>query len=97
VKKYSGNEPDLSEWELLFIVEKLYNTDWIVFVRDKDDENRYLGLKVIADGFAENKANYWLSWDKNKNRITSKGLDAKLLKDNRPFLYDAVKQKLERI
>ncbi|MFM2208849.1 MAG: hypothetical protein RIQ96_492, partial [Pseudomonadota bacterium] len=45
--------------------------------------------------YVENKANYWLSWDKQRKRLTSRGLDAKLLKDNRPELYKFVVKNLE--
>jgi len=53
-----------------------------------DPELRWLAVKVVARGYALNKANYWLSWDRHKNKIISRNQDATLLKKNRRELYD---------
>lgn len=92
---YKGNRDLSDEWEELFVLREMYGAEWSVFSRDTDPECRYLSVKLLADGYVENKANYWLSWDKQRKRLTSRGLDAKLLKDNRPELHQFVVRNLE--
>ena len=53
-------------------------------------------MKLCAAGRVENKANYWLAWDTEKNKISSRFMvDAKLLKTNRPDLYKMLVINLE--
>ena len=92
---YKGNRNLSDDWEELFEIREMYGSEWSVFARDADPDGRYLGVKLLADDYVENKANYWLSWDKQRRRLTSRGLDAKLLKDNRPELYKFVIKNLE--
>ncbi len=92
---YKGNRNLSDDWEELFEIRELYDSKWSVFARDTDPTGRYLSVKLLADDYVENKANYWMSWDKQRKRLTSRGLDAKLLKDNRPELYKFVIKNLE--
>jgi hypothetical protein len=92
---YKGNRDLSDEWEELFELREMYGSEWSVFARDTDPTGRYLSVKLLADDYVENKANYWMSWDKQRKRLTSRGLDAKLLKDNRPELYKFVVKNLE--
>lgn len=85
IKSYKGNPPD--GWDELFETREFYGSEWRVFTRDTDQNGRYLSVKLAANDYVDNKANYWLSWDKHKNRLTSRGMDSKLLKDNRPDLH----------
>lgn len=94
---YKGNRDLSNDWEELFELREIYGAEWSVFSRDTDPGGRYLGLKLLANGYVENKANYWLSWDRKRNRLTSRGLDAKLLKDNRPELFQFVIRNLESL
>lgn len=87
---YQGNKNMTDDWDEFFGSKEMYGSRWIAFRRDTDPCGRYLAIKVLADGHVENKANYWLSWDKKRSRLTSRGIDSKLLKDNRPELYSAI-------
>lgn len=87
---YAGNHPEAGEWDLLLISKVFDGAEWFIYYRDNDDNGRYLSVKVVADGYVENKANYWLSWDKDRKRLTSRGADLKVLRDNRRGLYDMV-------
>lgn len=93
--KYAGN-PNLPEgWEEVAKTREIDGVEWFVFMRDNDPEGRYLAVKVCADGRVENKANYWLSWDKERNKLTGRGADIKLLKMNRPELFKIVAIQME--
>jgi len=92
---FRGNRDLSSEWDELFELREMYGSEWSVFARDTDPSGRYLSIKLLSNDYVQNKANYWLSWDKSKNRLTSRGLDAKLLKDNRPELHCFLIKNLE--
>lgn len=94
---YKGNRDLSDDWEELFELREMYGSEWSVFSRDTDPTGRYLSVKLLANEYVENKANYWLSWDKQRKRLTSRGLDAKLLKDNRPELHQFVIRNLEAL
>jgi hypothetical protein len=82
-------------WTEAFELREMYGSEWVVYTRNTDPKNRYISVKVAATQRVESKANYWLSWDKQRNRLTSRGLDAKLLKDNRPELHSFLMRNLE--
>jgi len=84
---YKGNRELPEGWEELFELNDLYGSKWSLFKIDTDPNGRYLSVKLLSNDYVDNKANYWMSWDKKNNRLTSRGLDAKLLKDNRLELY----------
>lgn len=93
--KYAGNPTLPDGWEEIAKTKKVDGAEWLVFMRNNDPDGRYLAVKVCADGKVENKANYWISWDKQRNKLTGRGADIKLLKMNRPELYKIVKTQME--
>ena len=92
---YIGNRNLQEGWEETFFIKEMYGSNWFVFIRDNDPEGRYLSVKLLSEDYVENKANYWLSWDTKRSRLTSRGADAKLLKDNRPELHKTLFDKLK--
>lgn len=88
-KKFCGHRPG-QEWEEAGSIGEMFGAQWSVFVRDADPTGRYLGVKLVACGYVEAKANYWLVWNRIKPRLSSRGEDAKRLKQHRPALYRAV-------
>ena len=91
---YLGNEPD-ERWDEMVALKAFYGTEWKIFVRDSDSDGRYVSVKLCAVGMAENKANYWLFWDREVKKLKSRSMDLKLLKVNRPELYNVVMVNLE--
>lgn len=59
-------------------------TRWLLFPLEQSDG--WLGYKLVADGAAERKANYWFSLS-SQGRWFGRSRDLKLLKDHRPALY----------
>ena len=93
--RYKGTAIVSDDWEQLFDLREMYGSEWSVFVRDNDPAGRYLAVKLLAKGFVESKANYWLSWDKRGQRLTSRGADARLLRNHRPELHGFLVRNLE--
>lgn len=95
MKTYEGNH-DLGEgWKEEFELREIYDSQWIVYTKDTDPNGRYLSVKIAASGRVQHKANYWLFWDKQKNKLGSRGFDYKLLKHNRPELHDILARNLQ--
>ena len=92
---FKGSSESLNEdWKKVFQTENFYGSTWVVFVRNFDPTNRYLGVKVLSEDYVMGKANYWVTFDKKLDRITSRGTDALLMKSLRPELHDVVKKEL---
>ena len=83
---YYGNEPDRGWRNLIsFTVDEV---DWTVYTKMTDPERRWLSVKVAALRGAPTKANYWVSWDRDKKKLGGRTPDAGLLKRNRPELCE---------
>lgn len=59
MKRYLGHKPT-GDWSLLGSVED--EGDWFVYIRP-DPSSEWSSVKVVADGRALGKANYWLGWN----------------------------------
>jgi hypothetical protein len=60
MKRYLGHKPKTDDWSFLGAVKA--DGDWLVYVRP-DPSNGWSSVKVVADGRALGKANYWLGWN----------------------------------
>ena len=95
---YKGNVPDTSEgWSHIFRTENMYDSEWLAFVKYNDPEGRYVNVKIVSIEYVENKANYWLRYDKKLKNISNTGRDAVLIKAHRPELYETIKNLLKKI
>ncbi len=88
MKRYLGHKPKTDDWNFLGSVEA--DGNWFVYVRP-DPSNGWSSVKVVADGRALGKANYWLGW--NGQRF-SRHADLPLLL-NRSGLARAVEDMLK--
>ena len=88
-KMYKGKPPRSEGWERIGAIEQ--DVRWLVFVRQNADTD-WLTAKVVADGRAQGKANYWLGW--NGKRFAQQ-TDAFSIVQQRPELLEAVEQMLE--
>jgi hypothetical protein len=64
---------------------------WRMFVKENAD-NGWASVKVVADGRARGKANYWLGWD---GRRFANFKDTLALMQHRPELLKAVERMLD--
>jgi hypothetical protein len=90
-KNYRGNKPDGDGWEIVGAVED--DLRWLVFVRENAN-SEWLSVKVVADGRAPNKANYWLGW--NGKRFAQQG-DGFTIMQQRQTLLGSVKTLMEAL
>jgi hypothetical protein len=88
-KIYAGNRPSAQGWELAGKIEA--DVCWLVFVKQAEGSS-WLQAKVVADGYATSKANYWLGW--NGARFSQKR-DTEMLAEYRPELLHKVERMLE--
>jgi hypothetical protein len=93
VRMFSGNVPE--GFEEAFELREMYGSEWSVYTRNTDPTGRYLSVKVFANAPVENKANYWLWWDRFGQRLRSRNKDATIMKSKRPDLYKFVRINLE--
>lgn len=95
MRKWEGNRPIGDGWGLELELIEMYESEWEVYTRDTDENNVYLTVKVVACDPVINKANYWLWFNKNKKTFGSRSDDLKLLKKNRPDLFNAIKKNFD--
>jgi hypothetical protein len=86
-KRYYGYKPAGPEWSQIAVVDD--EQRWLVFVRP-DALGDWDSVKVVADGRAREKANYWLGW--NGLRWARHGDLVALMR--RPSLLAEVEQRL---
>ena len=88
-KMYKGKKPRTAGWEQIGEVEN--ECRWLVFVKD-GAKSEWMTVKVVADGRAPSKANYWLGW--NGKRFAQQQ-DAFAIMQRRPELLRAVERLIE--
>ena len=84
-QKFKGNAPVTDEWMHLhsFHHEDL---DWRLFFRVRD-QSGWISGKLVVNGKAPRKANYWIGWRDGRLARTR---DAGTLYAGRPELYEQV-------
>lgn len=89
-RRYKG-DPDAmgDEWDVegSWIDVEENNLAWIMFSKQNNDG--WQTIKIVANGMAINKANYWFGF----NTITGKSNRARdlgVMKENRPGLFNFV-------
>ena len=94
IRHYEGDLSPKGEWQMMEERFELDDVEWVIL--HKVYQDKYLNVKVAADGQAPNKANYWLSWKiaDGKPAIAKHLI---LMKDNRPPLYDFVESKIAEL
>ena len=85
-QKFKGNAPVTDEWMHLhsFHYEDL---DWRLFFRVKDQSGGWISGKLVVEGKAPRKANYWIGWRDGRLARTR---DAGTLYAGRQELYEKV-------
>ena len=61
-KMYKGNIPDTSEgWDEIDRCMDKDSVEWILFSKKQDHDKNWWNIKIVANGRASSKANYWLA------------------------------------
>lgn len=89
-RKYAGNVPDPNEgWEHVGTCRDADGIEWLVFSKSQKHTQDWCTYKVVANGRAANKANYWLTGNKPTGRIGF-SRDYVCMRETRPELYAQV-------
>ena len=89
-RKYAGNVPSPNEgWEHVGTCLDADGIEWLVFSKSQKHTPEWLTYKIVANGRAANKANYWLTWNKLTGRIGF-SRDYLCMRETRPELYEQV-------
>jgi hypothetical protein len=93
-RQYAGNDPGTG-WKAELQIED-EGLVWNLFTRMTDPTFRWLSVKLAAVGKAPQKANYWLAWDRNKQRLISRNADLELLCESRNQLHELLIEVLKQ-
>ena len=87
---FRGNIPRAEDWMHLHTLRD-EETDWLLFFRGArgPDDKGWVNGKLLADGRAPRKANYWLSW---RDGRLARHRDAGTLSVGRPALYSLLEE-----
>lgn len=89
-KTYAGKIPDSNEgWEMVGRIEQ--DGEWLVFKKRQAHSSDWATYKVVANGKAINKANYWLARNDSTGQIGF-ARDFVLLREHRPKVHKYVEQ-----
>lgn len=100
VRMYRGNPPpDDGTWIKSSRLDNCSsNIEWRLFRQKQEFTEGKINLKVVAiGGLVENKANYWMYFDRETSSIGSRGRDSELLKQHRPDIYASLLEDLEEL
>ena len=94
-RMYSGKKPLLADgWIFKCELVDDIGQKWIVFAKNQIHSSTWVTYKVVADGKALNKANYWVV----KNLYSGKlafCYDMATMREKRKFLYDQFEKFLD--
>jgi hypothetical protein len=89
-KKYAGNVPGPNEgWEHVGTCRDADGIEWLVLSKSQKHTQDWCTYKIVANGRAANKANYWLTGNKLTGRIGF-SRDYVCMRETRPELYAQV-------
>ena len=87
-QKFKGNAPDPHNEEWIHLhTFRHEDLDWRLFFRVKDQSGGWISGKLVVEGKAPRKANYWIGWRDGRLARTR---DAGTLYAGRQELYEQV-------
>lgn len=84
VKSFKGNRPVGDRWSSASRIETDESGAWEVWFHKANAEQGYINFKIIADGRAKAKANYWTACGP---RGATRTRDLMIMKENNPDLF----------
>jgi hypothetical protein len=93
-RSFTGNQPVGEKWRMGEKIADARGADWIIWYHLAALDQGYVNFKIVADGEAKRKANYWIA--RNKAGV-SRNRDVVILKENNPYLFGEVMACLDRI
>ena len=92
---YAGQIPTGKGWQLVGTATA-YGVEWLIYEQPQPHNPDWRTLKIVANGRAKNKANYWLV----RNSATGKtgyARDYAIMRETRPNLYAQVVDTFNRL
>lgn len=94
-KMYAGNMPQPGEgWNQLGQCNDVDDVQWFVFSKSQDHSPEWMTIKIVANGKAKSKANYWLVRNMQTGQIGF-ARDYVLMRENRPELHQQIENLLK--
>ena len=94
-KFYQGKKPDESKcWELINSFIDSFNIEWLIYEQKQKHSDEWLTYKVVANGKAINKANYWFARNIKTKQIGF-ARDMATMKEYKPDLFIYVNDLME--
>lgn len=92
-RKWRGNMKPTGDWTVFDDRFECDGVEWVILY--KIHEKGFLNLKVAADGYVSEKANYWFSFKIAGDYFF--GRDLPFMRENRTELYEFVNAKVKEI
>lgn len=84
---YRGNKPSSKDgWIEMDAFTDRDNIEWLVYQQPQRKNGEWVNYKIVANGFALNKANYWFAHNFDENKFAFKR-DLNSMNKNRDDLY----------
>lgn len=91
-RMYQGNHPEPHKgWRIADRLSKLDGVEWLLYEQDQPHTHEWKNYKIVADGAAPSKANYWMA----KNIVTGQlgfSRDLAAMRTTRPGLHAQVER-----
>lgn len=89
-KMYVGKMPETGDgWSYVGLCKDADSVEWMVFRKPQEHTPDWATYKIVANGRARNKANYWLVRNSRTGQIGF-ARDYVFMRDNRPELHEQV-------
>lgn len=96
-KMYAGKMPDTDEgWNHIGTCRDSDSVEWFVFSKSQDHTPDWCTHKIVANGRAANKANYWMVRNKETGQIGF-ARDYVYMRENRPELHAQVEAIFKKV
>lgn len=91
-RMFTGNLPGADEgWGRIGTFTDSVGIEWLIFAKAQEHDPAWCTYKIVANGKAENKANYWLVRKDDTGQL-GYAHDYAIMRKNRPDLHAYVEQ-----
>jgi hypothetical protein len=96
-KMYKGNIPEAREgWDEIDSFMDKDSVEWMIFCKKQDHDQNWWNIKIVANGRAQSKANYWLAINIKTGQLGF-ARDYVYMRENRPELHAQVEAIFKKV
>lgn len=93
MKNYQGKIPSTDNgWEFDKTFEA-YGIEWLMYIKPQPHSDDWVTCKIVANGKATGKANYWFVFNMSENRVGF-SRDLMVMQNTRPVLFSMIIERL---